>query len=130
MPCRSDGMEPNAQEQTNQRAARLLVYTLKRLDRPTENWMVQEANNIYARDERTIPRLCDVLKEMPSDQRDALVYGSPRDKMARQLADWWEEHQEADAIRETREADEARKKALRKSASQKLTADERQALGI
>ncbi len=40
--------------------------------------------------------LCATLRGMDPEKRDALIY-QPRDRMARHLANWWEDHQEKDA---------------------------------
>ncbi len=41
--------------------------------------------------------LCSLLNGMNPTKREKLIYGDPHDRMARRLADWWEDHQEKDA---------------------------------
>ena len=101
MPCRSDYLEPSQRERELQRAAKLFVYACKKTGTTPPKWAVKEAKNIYADDERSVTRLCNKLKAMSAKRRDALVYNA-RSKTARDLADWWEEHLEADAEREGR----------------------------
>lgn len=49
-------------------------------------------------------------------------------KMSLELQMWWRDHQEADRVRELEEKEKARRAELRKSAYQKLTQDEIEAL--
>lgn len=48
----------------------------------------------------------------------------------KELSEWWEEHQRIDAARLRMEAMQKKKEGLRKLGLSKLTAEERQALGI
>lgn len=50
--------------------------------------------------------------------------------MSLELQIWWRDHQEHDRRRLKREKEEAEKKAVRKAALAKLTAEEREALGL
>lgn len=45
------------------------------------------------------PILSQLLTEMDEAVRDNLLYGNPKSRVARDLATWWEEHQEADEQR-------------------------------
>lgn len=73
--------------------------------------------------------LCSTLKKMSKDQLDTIVYDG-RIKEARDLADWWEEHQEMDRQREKEEGEKARLRKVKKDALAKLTLEERTVLGI
>ena len=128
MPCSSDYLEPSHREKELQRAAKLLVYLRKKLGQKPEAWAVKEADNCYASDERSVTELCAALKAMEPKQRDAIVYNA-RDKNARDLADWWEEHQAADAAREKEETAERDRKKTKEQALTKLSKRERKALG-
>lgn len=99
MPCNADYLEPTNREKQLQHAANLLVYLYKKLGITPLDWVAAEANNIYASDERSVVQLCATLKALEPSVRDWVVYNA-RNKTARQLADWWEEHQAADAERE------------------------------
>jgi len=129
MGCNSDYLEPTYREKELQRAAKLLVYVREKLGQKPEAWVVKEADRIYAKDERSVTELCAALKAMDSKQLDALVYNA-RDKSARGLADWWEEHQAADAEREKQEVAEKDRKKTAKQALTKLSKKEREALGL
>lgn len=129
MPCNSDYLEPTAREQELRRAARLLIFALEAQGREAPDWARSEAENLYAKDERSVTSLCALIKSMGEPERDRIVYDA-KSKASRDLADWWEEHQEADRRREEREAAEARREADRRSALGKITEEEKAALGV
>lgn len=134
MGCRSDYLDPTAREVELQRAARLLVFVHEQTGQTPPEWAVAEAANIYARDERGVTELCAFLRAMPQTKRDKLVYNG-RNATARELADWWDAHQAADAAREAKEKAErrqaqARTRGLAKLKVAGLTAAEMAALGI
>jgi len=129
MPCNSDYLAPNGREYELQHAAQLLEYALETLGRPVEAWVRAQAQNIYAKDDRAVIQLCDLLRALPTAQRDKLVYNA-RNQMARGLADWWEAHQAADEAREQREAEDDERKLVREIALSKLTYAEKRALGL
>jgi len=128
MPCDSSYLAPNRKELEHRRAGVLLVYVMLQLGQTAEQWMIDEAKNLYARSERTIPALCAALKGMDDDTFERIVY-SPRNKTSRDLANWWEDHQEADREREQNEIRAANKQILIEQALRKLTDKERIALG-
>lgn len=129
MPCNSDYLEPTRREAELQRTAKLLVYVAEWLGQAPADWIVSEASNVYARDERLVPMLCAEIQELTLNQLDAIMYNGRKAK-ARDLADWWEKHQEADRQRESKEARDRERDALRQSALAKLTPAEREALQI
>lgn len=129
MPCNCDHLEPTAREAKLQRAAKLLVYVCKRMGTNPKPWMLKEAGNIYAKDERSVTELCAILKRMSPEQQETIIYDS-RNKDARDLANWWEEHKAADVEREKEEAAEEAKSKLRKRALKKLSPAERESLDI
>lgn len=73
--------------------------------------------------------LCSTIKKMSKNQLDKIVYNG-YNKMARDLADWWDEHQEMDKAREKEEQKKKREREVRKSALSKLTDEERRILGV
>lgn len=129
MPCNSDYLDQNASEAALQQAAKLLVYVCGRLAIVPNDWMIEQADKTYADDERSVPELCRLLNGLNPRARDALIYGDAKDKMARQLADWWEEHEAHDKQLREIQRKERDKKVLKKSALSKLTPAERKALG-
>src|SRR3990167_7851595 len=90
-----DYMGPSSAELNNQKAARGLVYTLRCLGKPVDGWLRREAGNCYSQDERVVPLLCEVLGSLSDTVRDWLIYDA-RDREARNLADWYEDHQKAE----------------------------------
>jgi hypothetical protein len=128
MPCNSDYLAPSNRESELQRAATLLVYVQRQTGQEPEEWVVAEAKNLYASDARSVTELCAALKAMDPEQRDEIVYNA-RSKIARDLADWWEEHQTADSEREKREVQAKKHEKAKAHALAKLTKEERRALG-
>jgi hypothetical protein len=129
MGCNSEYLEPTRREVELKRAAGLLVFVTKAMGAEPEDWMKREAVNSYASDSRSVTELCAALKAMSKKDLERIVYDA-RNKTSRDLADWWEAHQAADAAREAREKAAAKAKAVRKKAVAKLTPKERKVLGV
>lgn len=101
MPCRSDYMEPTATETYSHNTAKLIWVLSNKLDRETDQWIRDAANNSYGNHRRhndLTAILCGLFSSMTEDQLNAFVYNG-RDGDARKLADWWDNHQEVDARR-------------------------------
>lgn len=128
MPCNCDHMEPSRKEKMLQHAAKLGVYIHQKLGMDVPYWLEKQSTNIYADDEASETELCAFLRGMSDADRDQLLYGNAKDPMARQLANWWEVHQEADRQREEKEKADAATEALKASATAKLTPEELDAL--
>lgn len=126
MPCNTDYMESTAREIHIREAAILLVYTMNRLDREIPDWIHDEADDMYAKDERVVAILCETLRNMEEGDRDLFIYADVRNKLSRQLMDWWEEHQDVDVQRIKKEAN----KRLKGIAMSKLNDDEKRILGL
>lgn len=130
MPCNSDYLRPDSREQELHRAAKLLVYVRKCQSKKPERFAVKAANDVYgAGGEKALVLLCEALTNMSESERNIIVYNS-RLKIVRDLADWWEDHQEADRQRIAEEKRRKHQKKLRKHALAKLSKDEREALGV
>lgn len=128
MPCRSDYMEPNARERNWQQAAQFLVYALVKLGKePPEN-LKKTANDIYAREDFTAD-LCHLLNNISDEAREKIIYDA-HSRQARELANWWDDHKEADKRRKLEEMEAVRLAHLRMTARAKLTPEEMTALGI
>lgn len=130
MGCNSDYLEPTHRERELQRAAKLLAFVLSKAGKPVPAAVSQAADHIYCKAD-FVPSLCELLTDMPEEERDRIVYDA-RDKVSRDLADWWEEHQKADIARLQCEAEaeaEAQKQKLMQTALAKLTTEEAAALG-
>ena len=98
MGCNSDYLEPTAREKELSRAARLYVYALKALGREVPADVLRESQEMYCRRD-FVAQLCELISSLDESTIEKVVYNA-RDKMARDLADWWESHQEADALRQ------------------------------
>lgn len=130
MPCRSDYMEPRADEILSKDVCGYLVYVFASLNLPCTPQIAHGANDYYG----DLPNLhnntallCKTIGELTEEQLETIVY-DPRNRTARRLATWWENHQEADRKREKAEQAEIKRQQLRASALAKLTPEEAEAL--
>jgi len=129
MPCDSSYLEQTERESELQRAANLYVYVLVEFGKRVPLWVTRDADNCYLASDKALKALCKILTGMPVARRNKIIY-KPKDSTARDLADWWEEHQIADIARESAEKELKTKKELIKSALAKLTPEERNALKL
>ena len=128
MPCRSDYMEATDREVRLRETAQLLIYVKQHLKEKVSDRLLKASNDYYCSVD-FVPELCKTIRKLTPEQMNDIVYNS-RDKTSRRLADWWEEHEEADRKREAKEAEEKQRKALRKQALAKLSKEERMALDV
>jgi len=132
MPCNCDYMEPSESEFQSQLTCQHIQYVLKTLDRPVPQWIKDAAKNSYGNPSRlneAVVTLCDLCHELTTEQEGAIIYDG-RNPRARALADWWDRHKAADKARKKKEREEKNKLKAIASAKDKLTADEKKALGI
>ncbi len=128
MPCRSDYLEPNARERESKRAAKCFVLLATKIGVTVPKLIAKAAKDNYGNVEHAdeiTAALCGLCKGTP----EVIIYDG-RDKNMRKVADWWDEHQEADRKREREEAEEANRQKLAKQGRDKLSEEERDALGI
>lgn len=107
MPCNSEYQQPNQREAESKKVAGLLVYVHNKLGRTDLPRSVELAANTYYGapehcDELT-DRLCSMLRDLTLEEQNAVIYDG-RNPKARELADWWERHQEHDRKRAEAEA--------------------------
>ncbi len=129
MPCRDDYPEPSELNRRLQVAAKCIRYLNKQLSVKTPKWIREQSKESFAHDDRLVPLLCAMVKELTKKQKKELIYNG-YDKKARRLADWWEEHEEADRRRIKIGKKEKQMKVARKTALSKLSGIEREALGL
>ena len=138
MPCNGDYLDPTNIEEEAKRVANLILYVNSFSNEKTPVWIRECAENYYsghgnklARDviDELVSHLCDKITNMTDSKRNKIIYNS-RNKVSRDLASWWEEHQEADRLRLEDEAKEFKRLELRKYALSKLSRAERNALGL
>lgn len=101
MPCRSDYMEPNAKEQANRRAAKLLVWAKTKLGKTVPEYAKKAAADAYGNGgDRATPELCALLRSMHSGRRLTFLRDNSMCAEGRDLIDWWQAHEQSDAARE------------------------------
>src|SRR5688500_5664064 len=101
MPCRSDYLEAQGAEVSSREAAQHLVYLLTALGQPVPDKIKETADNYYGNSgqlEALVIMLCAMLGALSEEKINELVYNG-RKREARELADWWDKHQEADKVR-------------------------------
>lgn len=102
MPCNSDHLMPTDRERKSKEAAELIVYVFSRAKLNAPAWAKVAAQDCYGSANGEGPKdiigfLCDFLKAMTKAKREAMIYGRPKERLCRRLADWWEEHLKDDA---------------------------------
>ena len=132
MPCQSDYLQPSGQELESIRVTKLIKYLYENLGKGLPVWIKKASKEYYGNvnrlDEAT-KMLCECCRSLTEKEAEKYIYDA-HVKSARDLASWWERHQEWDA-RRTREEDETRKKIIAKErALKKLTNEEIEALGL
>lgn len=130
MPCRTDHIEPTREEREAQHVCQLLVWVNNSLGRSSSEELKANANRSYATDLNTwTAELCAILGSLDDEQIDKIVYNA-RSQKSRKLADWWENHQEADRAREQQEKQDAADERLRKNTIANLTPEQCRVLGV
>lgn len=132
MPCDGSYMDPNDWERNSHKVCKHLKFIFDKLkdekklprklaaallcdDRALVEAIDKGAkdpygclNTPYALDEQ-VAKLCSILSNMTPKMLDKYVYDG-RNKQSRELANWWEEHQEADQDRVKEEQRQIAKK--------------------
>lgn len=130
MACTSG--EPTSAEEESQLVAQLICHTLKKMRKTIKPYYRDTANGCYGDvgglDELT-DTLCGILGSLTDKEEDRIVYDA-RDKTARKLADWWEEHQILDRKRSVKERKKAKDAKIKKGALAKLSSEEKKVLGL
>ena len=132
MPCNSDYLNPTQDELNKILVSKLIRYVDRKLEEKTPNKIIKVSRDVYGKGvdlNIIVPALCSKLKSLSNEQKEEIIYNA-KDKTSRDLADWWEEHQNADKERKKLEKEEKNKKSLVSNALSKLTPKEKKALGI
>jgi hypothetical protein len=127
MGCRSDYLEATGLEKGLQQAAKLAVFVDNKLCGITPSAIVDQSKEYYSKDVGQVQYLCDKLTRMGEADRERIVYDA-HNPVSRELAEWWETHQAADAARISKEQAIARQAALLRSARAKLSPEELEAV--
>lgn len=100
MPCDSRHMEPTAKEKHRRKCAKLWLYAVTALSFTVSLRDTAEASKMaeqsYPTSDKFVEKLCSLMGSLPEHQREHLLYGNPKNRTARELADWWEDHQKTD----------------------------------
>lgn len=129
MPCNCDHLEPTARERAFQKAAKLLLLVNNYFNWASTARLREDVENSYCGHDY-VEELCTVMQNLDERRRDRLLYGDPKNRPRRELASWWEDHQEEDRKRLERELSAAREKQEKAAAIAKLTPYERKLLGL
>lgn len=109
MGCRSDYMNPTEVEKNRKEVAAHLCFVHEKLAFQSPVELSKAAADTYGANldlEKYVPQLCTMLTNLTAEQKDDIIYDG-RDVRSRKLADWWDEHQEAD--RKRLEAEETKR---------------------
>jgi hypothetical protein len=132
MPCNCDHLEPNQYEIESKLACQLLTYALPLVNKDVPEWIIKGANDFYGnyrKLEEATMMLCNLCRSMDENKKDEVIYNG-RNSEARKLADWWDKHEKADALKNKKEKEKLEKEVLKDSALKKLTPEERAALDL
>lgn len=128
MPCRSDYMEKTGEEIYRIKVANLIIFVNKQLGLETDGDIERASKDYYGNGvttDRVVSALCNLVRNVMTDeQRDKIIYDAHNEN-SRQLASWWEKHQEEDRKHEEEDRIKAKQKELFESAMSKLTDEER-----
>ncbi len=128
MPCRVDVYEPSEQQKQENRAGYLLAWLMKQRGYTIPTWLTSLVEGKCIVSNKAVPALCEIIKQLTETERNKYLYNA-RVKESRALADWWEEHEEADFMAQERDRLKKEQDKLKKRALAKLTLKERNALG-
>ena len=134
MPCRYDEPIQGRRDIDTENAVELYIWLVSQFKTILDKKIVKMAKDkqqFFSQEDANYvsERLCSFIRGLSNFQKERIIYNA-RNKMSRRLADWWEEHQEADRKREAEEKAEQERKRLVRQALSKLTTAERKALGL
>jgi hypothetical protein len=125
-------MQPSGQELESRRVCESLAFVLTQTGQEVPEWITIAAADYYGNvrrlDEATA-MLCNECRCLQGTDRERILYDA-HSKDSRRLADWFERHQEWDKRRVAEETESRRKIMLKDRAIQKLSVEERDALGL
>ncbi len=125
MPCNKEHLNPTQYEIESKKVAGFILYCNVETGKSTPEWIKEAATNYYGNREKVhglTAKLCRICNTLPEE----ILYA--RNKIARNLANWWEDYQEADQIREEKEAKKQKEKEDRERVIKELTPEQRKAL--
>lgn len=132
MPCDGSYMDPTQLESNRKNVCQFIVWLHEKLDEPVPDEVRSAADHIYGEGvdiDQVTAQLCRTIRKMRKSQRDDIIYNG-RDRFARKLADWWDDHVEADKARSKKEREEKSRAKIAEKAMSKLTRREKDALNL
>jgi len=134
MPCNSNYLNPTNLESETRKVIDMYLWLESNFkgipDRKASK--VEKNSTIYfskSESDYFINLLCKRCTELAKrNQLDSLL--NKANRMSRNLANWWEDHQEADEIRKDLEKKKKQDEKLKKSALSKLSNKEKKILGL
>lgn len=130
MPCSSSQQEPSKQETESRKVSGLIIWLWTHLDKEIPGWVRETVNNAYGNSEKVhelTNMLCNECRVLTQKGEDEVIYNG-RDRNARRLADWWDDHQESDRIMAAARQSKVDALNLKRKALSKLTPEERRAI--
>jgi hypothetical protein len=122
-------MDPTEAEAESKIICKHLVYLSNIVWRlKISSWVTRGATDTYGVPEKVCEltrMLCDACKDID----DSIIYNG-KDKNARRLADWWDEHLEGEERREAEDAALEENEKVKYQALSKLTKEEKKALNL
>lgn len=132
MPCNSDYLNASGQELESVRVCTLIRYLFKCVVKAIPSWIIAASEEYYGNvgrlDEAT-KILCECCRSLTEEEVEKYIYNA-HEKTSRNLASWWERHQEWDARRVKEETETRKRIILKGRALKKLTTEEIEALGL
>ena len=107
MPCRSDYLCVSGAEAESKRVCEFLVYLYDKIKEPIEPWIRSAAEEYYGdikRLDKATAMLCLCCRSFSPEEVESYIYDA-HSKIARELAGWWERHQDWDSRRVKEEAE-------------------------
>lgn len=132
MPCNSDYQNPSTYDVDISQTVKNLIFVLNELGIQTNNELAAAYRQCFFSKEegdKWTAELCSRLSSLSKKDKNRIIYNAKSAK-SRRLADWYEEHQEADKKREAKEMQDLKDSIDRATALNKLTKREKTLLGI
>lgn len=134
MPCNSDYLSPTIREEETRKIIDLYLWIESHFkskpDQKAEKY--ESSNKIYFTRKESdyfTNLLCKRCTELAKQKQLEKLLNQPN-KSSRALANWWEDHQEADVIRKSVEDRKKKDSEKRKRILSKLTNEERKFLNL
>jgi len=132
MPCNCGHLQPNEYEVESKLISEHIEYVLKKQKSNVPKWIAKAVRDPYGAPHlvaNLTVLLCDLCRLMSKQEKEKIIYNG-RSTKARKLADWWDEHKCIDKGRNKEEKKKVAQEKLKERALNKLTKQEKAALGL